>query len=44
MMNKDTEEESRKLFRFIDYNNDGLITKQHIKMFMKYVGEEFKSD
>ena len=26
-MDKDSEEESRKLFRYIDYNNDGYLTK-----------------
>jgi Ca2+-binding EF-hand superfamily protein len=27
-MDRNSEEESRKLFRYIDYDNDGYITKQ----------------
>jgi Ca2+-binding EF-hand superfamily protein len=42
-MDKESDEESRKLFRYIDYNNDGVIDKVRIKHFIVYLQDEFKS-
>eukprot|EP00347_Sterkiella_histriomuscorum_P006922 403350921 len=44
MDSKESEDESRKLFRYIDYNNDGVISRAQIKMFIKFLEDEFKSD
>lgn len=40
-IDQQSEEESRKLFRYIDYNNDGVVNKQHVKLFLAFVEGEF---
>ena len=41
---KESEEESRKLFRYIDYSNDGVISKQQIRLFIKFLEGELSKD
>lgn len=40
-IDKSSDEESRKLFRYIDYDNTGHITKQQIRHFLAFVEGEF---
>ncbi|TNV85931.1 hypothetical protein FGO68_gene4266 [Halteria grandinella] len=40
-IDKTSEEESKKLFRYIDYDNTGLIQKQQIRLFLAFVEGEF---
>ncbi len=42
-MDRNSEEEARKLFRYIDHDNDGYITKQKIKMFLAFIEGEFSN-
>ncbi|CDW76240.1 UNKNOWN [Stylonychia lemnae] len=41
---KESEEESRKLFRYIDFGNDGVISKQQIRLFIKFLEGELSQD
>ncbi len=36
-LDKDSESESRKLFQFIDFSNQGSVTKQDLKLFLQYL-------
>jgi hypothetical protein len=39
-IDRHSEEESRKLFRFIDYNNDGVIHRNQLKLFIAFLEGE----
>ena len=41
-MNKDSDEEAWKLFKFIDFNNTKSVTKHQIKLFLLYLEGEYK--
>ena len=40
-IDKDSDEESRKLFKFIDYSNSGEITRDQIKLFLTFAENEY---
>ena len=40
-MDRNSEEESRKLFRYIDFENSGYLTKMQIRLFLAFVEGEF---
>ncbi len=39
-IDRNSEEESRKLFRYIDYSNDGVIHKNQLKLFVAFIEGE----
>lgn len=39
-IDRNSEEESRKLFRLIDYNNDGVIHRNQLKLFIAFLEGE----
>jgi Ca2+-binding EF-hand superfamily protein len=40
-VDKDSEQESRKLFRYIDFDNDGVIGRRHIRLFLAFMEGEY---
>lgn len=40
-IDKNSEDESRKLFRYIDFDNTGFITKHQIRLFLAFIEGEF---
>ena len=42
-IDRNSEEESRKLFRYIDFNNDGVIGKNQVRLFLAFIDGEFKN-
>jgi Ca2+-binding EF-hand superfamily protein len=42
-LDKNSEDETRKLFRYIDYDNNGYVSKQLIRLFLAFIEGEFGS-
>ena len=40
-IDKSSDEESRKLFRYIDFENSGFLTKPLIRLFLAFIEGEF---
>lgn len=40
-IDRNSDVESRKLYRYIDYDNDGVISKKQIKLFLAFIEGEF---